>query len=78
MLIITATEFKNRVGEFIERAKKEEIIISKNGKNIVKLVPVSKDECPSTERLFSVFEKASAYDLTKAKEERLKKYESID
>lgn len=75
-MIITATEFKNRVGAFIELAKTEEIIISRNGKHIVKLVPVAEDECPVTKSLLGVFEKAAKYEVSKAKEERLKKYEN--
>jgi prevent-host-death family protein len=75
-MIITATEFKNKVGKFIELAKKEDIIISKNGRHIVKLVSVDKDECPATQSLLGVFEKAAVYEVDKSKEERLKKYES--
>lgn len=77
-MIITATEFKNKVGEFIELARKEEIIISRNGKHIVKLVPIGKDECPATESLLGVFERAAEYEVSKTKEERLKKYENTD
>lgn len=77
-MIITATEFKSRVGEYIELAKKEEIIISKNGKHIVKLVPVGEYECPATESLLGVFEKAANYGIPKTKDERLRKYESSD
>lgn len=77
-MIITATEFKNKVGKFIELARKEDIIISKNGKHIVKLVPIDKYECPATQSLLGVFEKAAAYDVGKSKEERLKKYENTD
>jgi prevent-host-death family protein len=77
-MIITATEFKNKVGKFIEIAKKEDIIISKNGKNIVKIVSVGEDEYPSTQSLLGVFEKAAGYDINKTKEERLSKYENID
>ncbi len=77
-MIITATEFKNKVGKFIELARKEEIIISRNGRHIVKLVPIDKDECTATKSLLGVFEKAAKYDFTELKEERLKKYENID
>lgn len=77
-MIITATEFKNKVGEFIELAKKEEIIITKNGKQVIKLVPIDKNECPATKSLLGVFEKAAEYEVSKTKDERLKKYEDTD
>lgn len=77
-MIITATEFKNKVGKFIDLAQKEDIIISKNGRHIVKLTTIDKDECPATESILGVFEKAAIYETEKTKEERLKKYESTD
>lgn len=77
-MIITATEFKNKVGRFIELARKEEIIISKNGKQIIRLVPVNKNESPATNSLLGVFEKVAEYEALKTKDERLKKYEDTD
>lgn len=77
IMIITSTEFKNKVGEYIEMAKKQEIIISKNGKSIVKIVPIE-DEAPVTKSLRGAFDKAAGLDLNDAKEERLKKNESSD
>jgi prevent-host-death family protein len=77
-MIITATEFKNRVGEYLEIAQREEVIISRNGKNIAKLVAIGEKEYPATKSLTGVFEKAASYDLEQAKAERLKKYENID
>lgn len=77
-MIITATEFKNKVGKYIELARKEDIIISRNGKHIVKIVHIDKDECPATQSLLGVFEKAAEYEIEKTKEERLQKYENTD
>jgi prevent-host-death family protein len=77
-MIITATEFKNKVGEYLEIAQREEVIISKNGKNIVKLVAIDENEYPATKALTGVFEKAASYQSDIVKGERLKKYENID
>lgn len=77
-MIITATEFKNKVGKYLELARKENIIISRNGKNYVKIVPVYTEECLATQSLLGVFEKAGQYDVKKTKEERLQKYENSD
>lgn len=77
-MIVTATDFKNKVGEYLVIAQKEEVIISKNGKNIAKLVAIDENEYPATKSLTGVFEKAASYDLEQAKDERLKKYENID
>ncbi|MGM0652245.1 MAG: type II toxin-antitoxin system Phd/YefM family antitoxin [Bacillota bacterium] len=77
-MIITATEFKNKVGKFLKAAQDEDVIISKNGKYIAKLSTVKEYEYPATENLVGVFEKAADYNIEDAREERLKKYESTD
>lgn len=77
-MIITATEFKNKVGKYLKMAQHENVIITKNGKNIAKLVAIDENEFPVTKTLTGIFEKAAAYDIDSAKQERLKKYESTD
>ncbi len=77
-MIITATEFKNKVGIYLKIAQEEDVIITKNGKYAARLTTAGKDEYPLTESLIGVFEKAAAYDTENIKQERLKKYESAD
>ncbi len=61
-MIVTATEFKNKVGIYLKVTKKEDVIITKNGKYAARLTAAGKDEHPLTESLIGVFEKAAAYD----------------
>ena len=77
-MIITATEFKNKVGKFLKAAQDEDVIISKNGRYIAKLTAVKEYEYPATQNLVGVFEKAADYSIEDAKKERLEKYESAD
>ncbi|MFU8795499.1 MAG: type II toxin-antitoxin system Phd/YefM family antitoxin [Dethiobacteria bacterium] len=77
-MIITATEFKNKVGIYLKIAQEEDVIITKNGKYAARLTTAGKDEHPLTESLIGVFEKAAVYDAENIKQERLKKYESVD
>ncbi|MDD4403136.1 MAG: type II toxin-antitoxin system prevent-host-death family antitoxin [Desulfitobacteriaceae bacterium] len=42
-MLITATELKNNMGRYLELAAKEDIIITKNGKRIVKLTRAVED-----------------------------------
>lgn len=39
---VNATEFKTRVGKYLELVDKEEIIITKNGREVAKLIPAKK------------------------------------
>ena len=77
-VIVSATEFKNKVGKYLKIAQNEEVVISKNGKCIAKLIAMDKDEYPATASLVGVFDKAASYDVAQTKDERLKKHESID
>ena len=36
-MIVTATEFKNNLGKYIDRANEEDIIITKNGRSVATL-----------------------------------------
>lgn len=77
-MIITATEFKNKVGTYLKKAQQEDIIILKNGKYLARLTGIKDYEFPATKSLTGVFEKAAAYDYEDARKERLKKYEGND
>lgn len=43
MCTITATEFKNNLGKYLDLSKNEEILITKYGKPISKLTPINSD-----------------------------------
>jgi len=77
-VIITATEFKNKIGKYLKAAQDEDVIISKNGKYVAKLTAVKEYEFPATQNLVGVFERAADYSIEDVKKERLKKYESTD
>ena len=54
MCIITATEFKEQFGKYIELGTKEDILVTKNGKPLVRIV--SADTKPSWESFFDKYE----------------------
>lgn len=80
-MIVNATEFKNKVGKYLELMKKEEIIISRNGKQIAKLIPIDKPSTPNVDGLLDLLQKskkvANDIDIDKLAEERFKEYESL-
>lgn len=79
-MIINATEFKNRVGKYLEIANKEDVIILKNGKQVAKLISVDRPLTPNVEGLLGLIRKSpnvnKDIDLEQIREERLRKYES--
>ena len=51
---VTATEFKNQLGWFLDRVSEEDVYISKNGKVVAKLCNPNKTRVDSAKRLFGV------------------------
>ncbi len=43
-MIITATELKSNLGRYLELAEKEEIVITRNGKRIARLIDANQDK----------------------------------
>ena len=80
-MIVNATEFKNKVGKYLELMNTEEIIISRNGKQIAKLIPVEKPSTPNVDGLLELIDKNrkadTDFDLDAIREERFKEYESL-
>lgn len=80
-MIVNATEFKNKVGKYLELINKEEVIISRNGKQIAKLIPIDKPSTPNADGLLELLNNAEKSDTDikpdHIREERFKKYESL-
>jgi prevent-host-death family protein len=70
-MIVNATDFKNKVGKYITVAVKEDVIITKNGRQVVKLVAINKNSTPITNNLIGAIKNASQIDVEKEREERL-------
>lgn len=77
-MIINATEFKMRAGKYLKLAEKQEIIITKNGKQVAKLVPINKQGTPNADFLYGLMRNFSNKDISLRRiwEERIGKYES--
>ena len=77
MTAVTATEFQNNFGKYLQQViSGNEVIILKNGKEVARLI--SKDASVSflSDSLVGVLNKE--YDEEARKRERLSKYENID
>ncbi|MFO7295553.1 MAG: type II toxin-antitoxin system prevent-host-death family antitoxin [Clostridia bacterium] len=77
-MIINATEFKMRAGKYLKLAEKQEIIITKNGKQVAKLVPINKQGTPNADFLYGLMRNFSNKDISlrRIRKERIGKYES--
>lgn len=75
-MLITATELKNNIGKYLSLATKEDIYITKNGKNIAKLTNPNEDKVSMAQSLFGILPADAS--LEKAREERLNRHERTD
>ncbi|MCL2496284.1 MAG: type II toxin-antitoxin system Phd/YefM family antitoxin [Clostridiales bacterium] len=77
-MIVTATEFKSNIGKFLSLANSEDILITKNGRSVAKLVGVRNGKTSSLRSLRGILKSTDATRIT-IREERLAKYDkSID
>jgi prevent-host-death family protein len=53
-MIITATELKTNIGKYLSLAMTEDIVITKNGKGIVKLTSIQQDKLAVLDSLVGV------------------------
>lgn len=81
-MIVNATEFKTRVGKYLEIVDKEEIIITRNGKEVAVLIPVKKrGTTPNADFLYGLLSDHNNKNVTgkQIRDERIKaKYANID
>ena len=68
-MYLTATQFKNNFGEYMELASKEDIYVTKNNKIIAKVSNPFVDKVQIAESLFGIL--PNDIDLEKSRQERL-------
>jgi prevent-host-death family protein len=80
-MIVNATEFKTRAGKYLEIVDKEDIVITRNGKEVAKLIPIKKQGSPNADFLYGLLADSKNKDITKKqlRDERMQeKYGDID
>ena len=70
-MIVTATEFKQNLGKYLEMAMKQDIFITKNGKNIARLTSPTVNKLAVLDSLVGIVPADSAMDEKTTREERL-------
>ena len=73
-MLITATEFKNNIGKYLALVTEQDILITKNGKNVAKLSSVTQDKVAIAKSLFGIVRNDGST-LEQLREERLARYE---
>jgi prevent-host-death family protein len=71
MTKVSVSELKANAGRYVEVAQDEDVLITKNGKLVAKLVTAKPDKVAAAKALFGAIPNGSDIDLGKAREERL-------
>ncbi|MEW5920626.1 MAG: type II toxin-antitoxin system Phd/YefM family antitoxin [Bacillota bacterium] len=75
-MIISSSEFKSNIGRYLSLVGKEDIIITKNGKRIARLIAEKEDKVAIAKSLIGIL--PSTVTKEEAKEEKFKRYENLD
>lgn len=77
MTTVSATEFQNNFGKYLQYVQNgNDVIILRNGKEVARLISYEKSITFLTDSLVGVLK--NDYNLDNIKKERMGKYESID
>ena len=76
-MIISATELKGNIGKYLSLAINEDIIITKNGKEIAKLSSVKQDKINAMKSLFGSLPD-DGMTIEQIREERLERHETTN
>ena len=72
-MVITSTELKTNIGKYLALVEHEDVLITKNGRGVAKLVSVRDGKASALSSLRGIL-KGSDLSLSSIREERLAKY----
>ena len=75
-MIITSTEFKSNIGYYLSLVSQEDIVITRNGKCVARLIKEKEDLVAIAKSLVGIL--PDTITLKEAREEKFKRYESLD
>jgi prevent-host-death family protein len=72
-MIVTATEFKTNIGKYLKMDNEEDILITRNGRNVAKLINAQDNSIASLQTLRGII-KGTDLSLKDVREQRQEKY----
>ncbi len=70
-MVVTATEFKNNLGKYLEMAATQDIFITKNGKSIARLTSPAVNKLALLDDLVGIIPQNQEIDENTIREEKL-------
>lgn len=75
-VIVSSSEFKTNLGKYLSLVAEEDIIITKNGKRVARLIKEKEDKIAIAKSLIGIL--PSTVTKEEAKEEKYKQYEDLN
>lgn len=75
-MIVSSSEFKTNLGKYLSLVAEEDIIITKNGKRVARLIKEKEDKIAIAKSLIGIL--PNTVTKEEAKEEKYKQYEDLN
>ena len=77
-MVVTATDLKTNLGKYLDLLDTEDIIITRNGRRIAKMVRDEEDVLAEVQSLYGILAVGGEENKLEISEERVRRYDSID
>ena len=81
-MVVTATDLKTNLGKYLDLLDTEDIIVTRNGRRVARLIRDEEDVLAEVQSLFGILAtpgaEAGEEDKSTVQEERVRRYDSID
>ena len=75
-MVVTATDLKTNLGKYLDLLDTEDIIVTRNGRRVARLIKDEEDVLAEVQSLFGIL--ASSESITTTTEEGAKRHDRID
>ena len=77
-MVVTATDLKTNLGKYLDLLDTEDIIITRNGRRIAKMIRDEEDVLAEVQSLYGILAVGGEENKIEISEERVRRYDSID
>ena len=78
VMVVTATDLKTNLGKYLDLLDTEDIIITRNGRRIAKMIRDEEDVLAEVQSLYGILAVGGEENKLEISEERVRRYDSID
>ena len=77
-MVVTATDLKTNLGKYLDLLDTEDIIVTRNGRRVAKLIRDEEDVLAEVQSLYGILASSKDENKNTVPEERVRRYDRID